>query len=448
MIGSLRRKALVGSAVLIASALTGLGLAAPVGAATIIVKPSSNLPVGQGSYPVTITAPKGTFTSVPDGGATPVARTVGTKVGAAAITAPAGTFTAADIGTFVDDGVGGPIVDGAAAAALTPLVPVYPRQGIPYIKSVNLTGSSATLSQKSLSTGTSSVNLVPSQIPVVLLAEASGSLPFIAPVLPGPGLCLSPFFPSSLCPHTAGNLAFDANKVVPVFAAADGSFTASMTLLEGTIDGGLGTVPGPVYVKIFDPDGPGIAPTAPFSVPSTEPGATPIGCAPGLADRSIPNPAIGGVDYCMVTAIALNAGVQSTLVPFQLKQVPITWAASGGGFVFGDAFVITGQNFANDDTLVKVVVVNGKAKQTANPLLKCTALNQTILGQHADGVGQVQIVIPTYASGCTVPPTSSTKVTIIGTKDVQRTQIPPNDIIGTNLPKKTIVTIPMTNPGG
>ena len=148
----------------------------------------------------------------------------------------------------------------------------------------------------------------------------------------------------------------------------------------------------------------------------------------------------------MVTAIALNAGVQSTFVPFQLKQVPITWAAGGGGFVFGDAFVITGHDFANDDTLVKVIVSNLKAKQTANPLLLCPALNQTILGQHADSLGRVQIVIPTYASGCTVPSTSSTRVTIIGTKDVQRSQIPPNDIIGTSLPKKSIALIPMTNP--
>ena len=77
----------------------------------------------------------------------------------------------------------------------------------------------------------------------------------------------------------------------------------------------MSTTPGPVYTKTFDPDGADFAPFAPYGVPSTEPGATPIGCAPGPADRSIPNPAVGGVDYCIVSAIALNAGVQDTKVP-------------------------------------------------------------------------------------------------------------------------------------
>jgi hypothetical protein len=172
-------------------------------------------------------------------------------------------------------------------------------------------------------------------------------------------------------------------------------------------------------------------------------GSAPIGCAPGLADRSIPNPAIGGVDYCMVTAIVLNSGVQTTLVPFQLKQFPITWAANASGFAGGGDLAIVGFDFANGDPITKIIVSNGKAKQTANPLLKCTALNQTITGVSADTVGNVVHVISNYASGCTVPSTSFTKVTIIGTKDVQRSQIPPNDIIGTNLAKKATALIPM-----
>ena len=58
---------------------------ATAGAAGIIVKPSSNLVVGQGSYSVAVTAPKGTFGKVPSATATPVARTVTTKAGSAAI---------------------------------------------------------------------------------------------------------------------------------------------------------------------------------------------------------------------------------------------------------------------------------------------------------------------------------------------------------------------------
>lgn len=426
--------------------LVGAGAMSPLsaGAAGITVKPNSNLSVGGGTYAATVTAPKGTFAKVPDAAATPSARTATTKVLSAALVGTAGTFSALDIGSFVDDGVGGRLPDGVDVVAITPLVAVYPRQGLAYIKAVNLTGTTATLSQKAIAAGTGSVDLIAPATPFLLVSQSSGSIPFIAPV--PIGLCWIPLFPSSICGYTSGNLAHDATKV-PMFANADGSLNTPFTITEGTMDGLLGTTPGPIYVKIFDPDGAGPAPTYPFAVPSSEPGSTPRGCAPDLADRSIPNPLIGGVDYCMVSALVLNAGVQTaTLVPFALKSFPLTWAASAGGAVFGPDFVITGTNFANDDVIVKIVVANGKAKLTANPLVKCPALNQSITGVAANSTGTVVKVISAYASGCTVPSTSVTKVTLIGSKDIQKSQIPGNLVIGTNSPKKASALISMAPP--
>jgi hypothetical protein len=413
--------------------------------ATIKVIPNSNLVVGAGTYAATVSGPKGTFSPVPSGSAVPSARTVTAKVGTATILGPSGTFSAADVGSFVDDGPGGVIPDGVTVTALTPLVPVYPRQGIPTIKAVNLTGTTATLSLKAVGTGSGPVAVIPAQNPIVLVTQASGSVPFIADAVPGPGLCLGPFFLSGVCEYTAGNLADDATKQV-VFANADGSFATPFTLVEGVLDGNLGAVPGPVYAKIFDPDGGGPAPTAPYGVPSSVPGAAPIGCAPGLVDRSIPNPAVGGVDYCMVSALALNAGVQITRVPTQLQTIPITWAARAEGFVAGGDLVIAGHDFANDDVIVKLVIANGKARQTANPLAKCTALNQTLTGVTASSTGGVLVVVPAFATGCTVPSTSITKITIIGSKDTQRSQIPPNPIIGVNAPKKAAALVLMAAP--
>lgn len=411
-------------------------------AATIKVVPSSNLAVGAGPSTALVSAPPGLFHRVPDPAATASTRSVTTKLGSAALVGPAGTFTAADLGAFVDDGTGGRVPDGVAATALTPLVPVYPRQGIPYVKAVNASGTTATLSDKALAAGTAPVQLIAPQNPVVLVTQASASIPFIADAIPGPGLCLGPLFPGGVCAYSAGNLAHDATKQV-VFANADGSFTTPFTLVEGVMDGGIGTTPGPVYVKTFDPDGAGFAPFAPYGVPSTEPGATPITCGPGDADRAIPNPAIGGVDHCIVSAVALNAGAADTQVPVQLQQFPITWAASASGFVAGPDLAIVGHDFANNDVIVKMVVANGKAKVTGSPTVKCPALNRTITGVTASATGGVLTVIPDYAAGCTVPATSSTKVTIIGTKDVQQSQIPPNAVIGTSKPKKATALIPM-----
>jgi hypothetical protein len=145
----------------------------------------------------------------------------------------------------------------------------------------------------------------------------------------------------------------------------------------------------------------------------------------------------------MVTAIGLNAGVQTTRLPFLLSAYPLTWAAAANGGVIGSSLVIGGSDFANNDVIVKIVVANGKAKSSTNPLVKCPALNQSITGVTADGLGNVLTVVSNYADGCTVPSNSVTKVTIIGSKDVQRSEIPPNPVIGTSLPKKASVLIPM-----
>lgn len=418
-----------------------LGFATAAGAAGIIVKPNSNLVVGAGTYAASVSAPKGTFPAVPDPAATPSSRTVTTKLGSAAIVGTAGMFTAADLGTFVEDGVAGRLPDGVAVNALTPLVAVYPRQGLAYIKTVNLTGTTATLSQPATAAGSGPVTLITPATPILLVTQSSGSIPFIVPE--PTGLCLSPLFVGGVCGYSAGNLADDATKQV-AFASADGSLASTpFTITEGGLDGALGTNPGPIYTKIFDPDGAGFAPFAGYAVPSTEPGATPIGCAPGLADRLIPNPLVGGVDYCMVNVLVLNAGVETTLIPFSLRSFPITWAASAGGFVLGSDLVVTGADFANDDVIVKVVIANGKAKVAGNPLAKCVALNQSITGVTASATGGVLTAVLGYGAGCVVPPGSLTKVTLIGSKDVQKSQIPLNAVIGTNLPKRAIALITM-----
>ncbi len=145
----------------------------------------------------------------------------------------------------------------------------------------------------------------------------------------------------------------------------------------------------------------------------------------------------------MVNVLVLNAGVQTTLIPFALSSFPITWAASAGDFVSGPDLVITGADFANNDVIVKVVIANGKAKVAGNPLVKCLALNQSITGVTASATGGVLTAVAGYANGCVVPPGSLTKVTLIGSKDVQKSRIPLNAVIGTNLPKKAITLITM-----
>ena len=135
------------------------------------------------------------------------------------------------------------------------------------------------------------------------------------------------------------------------------------------------------------------------------------------------------------------------MIPFVLKQFPITWAAGASGFVGGGDLVVVGFDFANGDAISKIIVANGKARLTADPTLKCPVLNQTITGVTADAVGAVVQALH-YGATCTVPPTSATKVTIIGSKDVQRSQIPPNDVIGTNAAKKATALIPMGGPAG
>ena len=141
----------------------------------------------------------------------------------------------------------------------------------------------------------------------------------------------------------------------------------------------------------------------------------------------------------LVTAIVLNAGVQSTKLPYALSTFPITLAASAGGSVSGSTLLIAGHDFANNDVIVKIVVAN--AKVTGSPLVKCPGLNQTILGTTATATGDVLAAAST--AGCTVPSGSLTKVTLIGTKDTQRSEIPPNPVIGVNAPKKAVATITM-----
>ena len=410
------------------------------GAAGITVKPSSNLAVGAGSYVATVSAPKGSFRSVPDPAATPSTRTVGTKIATKTLIGAAGTFTVADIGRFVDDGVGGRIPDGVSVSPLTPLVAVYPRQGLPAITAVNLTGATATMSIAASATGAGSLDLIAPTPAQLLVSQSTGSVAWLAPV--PTGLCWIFDFPGNICGYDIGNIAFGPTKQV-VTANADGSLAPTpFTLTEGIADGSLGTNPGPVMVRSFDPDGGGSYPVLPFAVSPTDPNATARRCAPDAQDRSIPD-AVGGVDYCMVTAIALNAGVQSTKLPYSLSSFPLTWTASASGALFGPSLVIGGTDFANNDVIVKIIVANTKAKLSSNPLVNCPALNQSIVGVTADALGKVLSVIPDYATGCTVPTNSFTRVTIIGTKDVQRSEIPPNVVIGTSLPKRASVLISM-----
>lgn len=426
---------------LVIAAGSTIGYAASAGAAGIAVKPNSNLAVGGGSYPASVSAPKGTFPRVPDPAVAPSTRTVTTKLGGAAIVGAASSFSSLDLGSFVEDGPGGLLPDGVDVNPLTPLVAVYPRQGLAYIKSVNSTGTTATLSQKATAAGTGSVSVIAPATPLLLVTQSSGSIPFI--VAEPTGLCLGPLFLGGLCPLSAGNLANDATRQV-TFANPDGSLApTAFTIVEGGLDGGLGTTPGPIFTKVFDPDGSGFAPFAGYAVPSTESGVSQLGCAPGLADRLIPNPLVGGVDYCMVNVLVLNAGVQTSLIPYALFSIPLTWTASAAGGVLGSDFVVGGSDFANNDTIVKIQVANGKAKVTGSPTVKCPALNQRITGVVADATGGVISVIANYASGCTVPSGSITKVTLIGSKDVQKSQIPPNAIIGTNAAKKASVLVTM-----
>ena len=416
------------------------GYASAAGAAGITVRPNSNLAVGAGTYVATVTAPMGTFPKVPDPAATPSSKTATTKVLSAALVGAAGTFSPADIGKFADDGVGGRLPDGVPVTDITPLAPAYPRQGLAYVKFVNLTGTTATLSQKAIAAGSGPIDFIAPATPTLLVTQSTGSVPFLAPI--PTGLCWVFAFPGNVCGYDIGNLAMGATKVT-LAANADGSMSTPFTISEGVMDGTLGTNPGPIYVRSFDPDGPGGYGVLPFAVAPLEVGSTPRGCAPDDQDRSIPNPLIGGVDYCMVTVIVLNAGVQSTFIPYRLASFPLTWAASAWGTPYGPDLVITGNNFANNDVIVKIIVANGRAKVAGDPLVKCPALNQIITGVVASGTGVVTKVIAGYATGCTVPPNSLTKVTLIGTKDVQQSQIPPNVVMGTNLPKKASALITM-----
>lgn len=428
------------AAIAIALAAVPVSSAVTAGAVGIIVKPNSNLAVGAGSYIATVSAPKGSFPNVPDPAAAPSPRTAATKIASKALVGVAGTFTAADIGRFVDDGVGGRLPDGVSVTQFTPLVPVYPRQGLPTITAVNLTGTTATMSIAATSAGSGAVDLIAPTPAQLLVSQSTGSVAFLAPV--PIGLCWIFDFPGNVCGYDIGNIAFGATKQT-VTANADGSLTLTpFTITEGTAEGSLGTNPGPVMVRSFDPDGAGPYPVLPFAVAPTDPNATARRCAPDGQDRAIPD-GVGGVDYCMVTAIALNAGVQSRKIPYSLSSFPLTWAASASGALLGSSLAIGGTDFADNDVIVKIVVVNGKAKLSSDPLVKCPALNQSITGVTADALGNVLSVIADYATGCTVPTSSFTKVTIIGTKDVQRSEIPPNPVIGTSLPKKASVLISM-----
>ncbi len=431
-------------AIAIGCALVTTSGVTSAGAVGITVKPNSNLVVGAGSYVATVSAPVGSFPKVPNPAATPSPRSGVTKVASKALVGAPGTFTAADIGRFVDDGVGGRIPDGVSVSPLTVLVPVYPRQGLPAITAVNLTGSTATMSIAATAAGPGSADLIAPAPAQLLVSQSTGSVAWLAPV--PTGLCWIFDFPGNVCGYDIGNIAYGPTKQV-VTADADGSLGVTpFTITEGIADGSLGTNPGPVMVRSFDPDGPGGYPVLPFAVSPIDPAATARRCAPDALDRSIPD-GVSGVDYCMVTAIALNAGAQSNKLPYALSSFPLTWAASASGSVFGSSLVIGGADFANNDVIVKIVVANGKAKLSSNPLVKCPALNQSITGVTADALGNVLSAIPNYATGCTVPTNSFTKVTLIGSKDVQRSEIPPNPVIGTSLAKKASALISMASLG-
>lgn len=417
--------------------------AAPAHAAGPRVTPSSNLTVGSGTYLASVSAPRAALPPVPSpsGGITGAGITA--TAGSTKITGSPGTFTAAMIGSFVDDGVGALVADGAPAVALNVAFPVYPRQKLPAIKAVAADGSFASLTQAAIASGSGGAYVIAPVAAQVVIIQGLGGLPYIVDVYTPVtnGLCLSPLWPGATCGYDAGNLQWQSSVVLAT-AGLDGSLApTAFTIREGAPDGALGvTTTGSVWAKYYDPDGAGEAPLAPWSVPAGTAGAIERTCRPDELDRRIPNPWAGGVDYCVVNVIGINAGKSTDAQgkPFSYFALPITWAASISAQVVGPDVVITGTEFANDDVIAKLLIRNPQAKVTGTTTA-CPALNRTLTASQvgaADGVGTFTYTIPNYAAGCTVPAGSSLKVIALGSKDVQKSQIPGDPDLGMNKPKK------------
>lgn len=437
-----------GASVLIVSASVAAFGAAPAWAKGPKIVPSSNLVVGGGTYPATVSAPKGALPPVPSptGGISGAAITA--TEGATKVTATPGTFTSSMVGSFVDDGSDALLPDGSESVPLNALFPVYPHQGLARIKAVAADGSSATLTQPTIGTGSGSTYVIASVPAAVVLIQGVGGLPYIVDVytpVTG-GLCLSPAWVDAECGYDSGNLQWQ-NGLALASANADGSLPATaFTIKEGAPDGLLGVkAHGSVWAKFFDPDDAGPAPYAPWAVPAGTAGATERACRPDVLDRSIPN--AGGVDYCVVNVVALNAGKSTDAQgkPFSYYALPVTWAASISAHVSGTDLVIEGSDFANDDTVVKLLIKNSKAKVTGTAT-PCPALNRLLTAADvgpADAVGGFTFTVPDYAAGCTVPAGSVTKVQAQGSKDTQHSQIPGDPDLGINAPKKAVGLLTM-----
>lgn len=422
---------------------------AVAGAAGPKISPSSNLARGAGTYSSFISASKGAFPRVPSASGGITGATITGVAGSTKITSAPATFSSTSIGSFVDDGIGGTVSDGVSVTEMSALIAVYPRQGLSRIKAVSLDGVTATLTIAAINSGTGGVYIVAPAQAMVAVVEGLGGLAYLADVSTPvtSGLCLGTLWPGSICPYTSDYLSFFSSLVIQT-AAVDGSFPAgAFTIKEGQPDSNsaLGLVsPGTIWAKYYDPDGDGSLPLAPWAVPSTETGAIARECRPDDLDRRIPN--AGGVDYCAVNFVALNAGQNSlTGRPYNYYSLPLTWAASISASISGSDIAISGDEFANGDVITKLQVKNSKAKLTGT-LLPCPALNRIYTSSEvgpANGIGDFDLTISNYASGCNVPAGSSTKIMATGSKDTQLSQIAGDPALGTNLAKKASFTLIM-----
>lgn len=434
-----------------AGLLIAMALPVTAGALGPKISPSSNFVVGAGTSSAVISASRGSFLPVPASSGGITGATITAVTASLKITAQLGFFTPAMIGSFVDDGIGGVVSDGASVEPVSELVAVYPRQGLSKIKAVTADGKTATLTQAAIGSGSAvGIYIVAPAAALVAIIQGIGGLPYLVdlytPVTGG--LCLSPLWPNTLCGYDSNYLSFFSTLVLAT-ASLDGSFAATgYTIKEGQPDSNIGLSilsPGTIWAKYFDPDGvEGPAPLAPWAVPSTESGAIPRACRPDDLDRQIPN--AGGVDYCVVNLVALNAG-QTSLYgkPFSYYALPLTWAASISASINAGDILISGNEFANNDVVTKLQVKNSKAK-ISGTLTPCPALNRIYTSSEvgpANGIGDFNLTISNYASGCNVPAGSSTKIQAIGSKDTQLSQIPGDPALGTNLAKKASFTLIM-----
>ena len=200
--------------------------------------PASNLLVGGGTYSATVSAPRGTLPPVPNptGGIT--GASISAVSGSSKITGTPGTFPATMIGSFVDDGADALLPDGSEALPLNSLFAVYPHQALAQIKAVAADGSSATLTQPAIGTGSGGTYVVAPVPAQVVLIQGVGGLPYIVDVytpVTG-GLCLGPLWGDAECGYDSGNLQWQ-NGLVLATAGTDGSLAATpFTIHEGIPD--------------------------------------------------------------------------------------------------------------------------------------------------------------------------------------------------------------------